>query len=571
MNNDMGQISSCVAALVAMTLWLSGCAGGPVLNAPESQTVAPAADAVHVRLLAMNDFHGHLDGPSGTVMVAGERVPAGGVANLAAHIEALRAAHPATLVVAAGDLVGASPLISSLFHDEPTVEALTMAGLDVSSVGNHEFDRGVDELLRLQHGGCHPERGCTPGRRFDGAGFTYLAANVRYRANGETILPAVDVREVGGVRIAFVGLTLEATPTIVAPGGVEAVSFDDEIETINALVPTLRQQGIETIVVLIHEGGHPAHALQDVHGCPEISGPIVDIVRGVDLAVDVFVTGHTHQLYICEIDGRLVTSADSYGRVLTMIDLYVEPRSGAVVARKAQQLVVDQTLEPVEQVARLVAEYRAASAELADRAVGRIAVDLPRQPDHAGESVLGKVIADAQLAATASDDGSGAAIAFINPGGIRESLLVAAAGARERGVVTYAQLHTVQPFANMLVTLSLTGAQIHRLLEQQWSGQPHPRVLNVSAGFAYQWDSMRPDGHKVDAASIMLHGHSLDADRVYRVTVPDYLANGGDLFSVLTEGAQRVVGPQDLDALVGYFQINSPVAAPADARIRRVR
>ena len=226
------------------------------------------------------------------------------------------------MFVAAGDLIGASPLLSGLFHDEPTIEALSLMGLEVSAVGNHEFDEGRDELLRMQNGGCHPLAGCRGPSKFAGAKFRYLAASTIDRRTGKTLLPAYEVKEFEGIPVAFIGLTLKDTPKVVSPSGVAGLEFRDEAETVNALVPELRRRGIEAIVVLIHEGGFPTG---DYNECPDISGPIVNIVKKLDKAVDLVVSGHTHRAYKCVIDGRLVTSADKFGTLVTEIELMLDP------------------------------------------------------------------------------------------------------------------------------------------------------------------------------------------------------------------------------------------------------
>ncbi|MFU8803854.1 MAG: bifunctional metallophosphatase/5'-nucleotidase [Bradymonadaceae bacterium] len=556
---------------LSAALLVGACSSGPQVVSDAPPETSEALSPIEVELIAFNDCHGHLQGPSGTVIVDGERVEAGGIAHLAAHIKAVRDAHPNTVVVAAGDLIGASPLISAIFHDEPTIKALGMAGLEISSVGNHEFDRGVDELLRMVEGGCHPKEGCREGYTYEGASFQYLAANVRYRETGETILPAYEIREFEGVKIAFIGLTLEATPDIVVPSAIVDVTFENEIETINALVPELQAQGIESIVVLIHEGGQPNKEIENINECPDLTGPIVTIAEGVDDAVDVIVSGHTHQPYICEFGGKLVTSSQSFGRIATKISLTIDRESRDIVGRSARQIVITHDIEPVAEIATLVAEYEELSASLATRPVGKIKADINRERNEAGESPLGAIIADAQLAATTAPDLGAAKIAFMNPGGIRDALLFESPTAPEPGVVTYAHLHTVQPFGNNLITMSLTGTQIHRLLEQQWEGQAHPRILQPSKGFTYKWNPENPDGRKVDPGSIKLDGEVLDANKKYRVTVNNFLANGGDAFTVLTEGTDLIGGVIDLDALITYVEAHSPLAPQKPSRIQLAR
>ena len=365
---------------------------------------ATPSETVNVHILAVNDFHGHLVGPSGTITEPdGRSIPAGGVAYLSAHIQALRAQHPHTVVVSAGDLIGASPLLSALFHDEPTIEAFNLIGLDYNAVGNHEFDEGAAELLRMQHGGCHPVEGCRDGDGFAGATFQFLAANVVRQDTATTLFPAYAVRHFAGVNLAFIGMTLKGTPTIVTPSGVAGLTFTDEAETVNALVPHLQAQGIEAIVVLIHEGGFPTGTYNE---CPGLSGAIVEIVQRFDPAVDVVISGHTHQAYNCQIHGRLVTSASSFGRVLTAVDLTIDRATGDVVGMRANNRIVTREVPPDARLTALVDIYQTLVAPLADRVIGSITADITRAPTPAGESALGDVIADAQWAATA-DPASG--------------------------------------------------------------------------------------------------------------------------------------------------------------------
>jgi 5'-nucleotidase len=522
---------------------------------------------VRVQLLAINDFHGHLappPGSSGEIRTGSNpdgspaRVKAGGASFLARHLANLRATNPNTVVVAAGDLIGATPLVSALFHDEPTLEAMNLMGLDLSSVGNHEFDEGATELLRMQSGGCHPVDGCQDGTPYAGARFSYLAANVR-TPQGTTLFPPYAVREFEGVKVAFIGMTLEGTPEIVDGTGIKGFQFRDEVETVNALVPELKRQGVEAIVVLLHEGGVQPGGYD---GCEGISGPIVDIAKGVDKAVDVLVTGHTHQAYNCVIDGKRVTSGASYGRLITDLDLVLDAATGDVVETTAHNVPVTQDVERVPEVQALVDRYDGLAAPLRDRVLGRVTETL-RQPNDktwpSGESTLGNAIADAQHEA-AKDAGS--QVAFMNPGGIRGDLAA--------GDVTYGAAFTLQPFGNALVTMTLTGAQLHTLLEQQWQEGSHARVLQPSRGFSYTWKASAPVGQRVDPASLRLNGQPIDPAGHYRVTVNTFLASGGDGFRVLAEGTERRGGMVDMDALELWLKSHSPRTPPETNRITRV-
>lgn len=536
--------------------------------------IAPASAArggtVKVQILAVNDFHGNLAPPagsSGRVTTATGTVDAGGVEYLATHIADLRAENRRTVFVSAGDMIGASPLLSALFHDEPSVEAFNQMKLDFNAVGNHEFDEGIQELLRMQRGGCHPIDGCLDGDGFMGARFRYLAANVVNDQTGRTLFPAFGIRRFAGVKVAFIGMTLEGTPSIVTPSGIAGYSFQDEADTVNNLIRRLRRQGVRAFVVLIHEGGYPTGLYNE---CPGISGPIVDIVERTDPQVDLFITGHTHQGYNCVIDGRPVTSAMSFGRLITDIDMELSRATGDVASISINNEIVTRDVTPDSWMTALIAKYNAVAEPLANRIIGQITADILRAANPAGESALGDVIADAQLDAT-DDPGFGdAVVAFMNPGGIRADLIYAGSPAGEGdGNVTYGESFTVQPFGNSLVTLTLTGAQIETLLEQQFvgCGQTANRILQVSEGFAYTWNAAGGDCDKVDPSTIMLNGEVVNPAASYRVTVNSFLADGGDNFFVLRDGTDRLGGAVDTDALEAYFQTHSPVPPGPQDRI----
>lgn len=482
---------------------------------------------------------------------------------MATAVRALKEKSSNVVMVAAGDLVGASPLLSALFHDEPTIESLDLMGLDLAAVGNHEFDEGAAELLRLQRGGCHPKDGCKGPAPFKGARFRYLAASTIDRSTGKPLLPAYEIRRFGGVPVGFIGLTLKATPRIVAPAGVAGLEFKDEAETVNALMPELKRQGVATVVVLIHEGGEPTGGHDE---CPGISGPIVDIVHKLDPAVGVVVSGHTHQAYVCRIDGRLVTSAHRFGTLLTEIDLKLDARSGALLDSRATNHIVrhDRHAKDAAQTA-LIGRYEKLAAPLAKRVVGHLAQDYTATPDEAGESMLGRLVADAQLEATRAADRGGARIAFTNPGGLRASLRPG-----RGGVVEFEDVFASQPFSNELVTMTLTGAEIEALLERQFGERipAEPRLLQVSRGFSYSWDARRPRGDRVVPGSLRLDGRPIAPGESLRITVNSYLAGGGDGHRVFTEGRDRLVGGKDVDALARY--VNAGPAPVDQPRITRV-
>ena len=525
---------------------------------------------VDVKLLALNDFHGNLEPPTGSSgTIAGQ--PAGGAEYLATQLAALRGAteeeQERTITVAAGDLIGASPLLSAAFHDEPTIEALTMAGLDFASVGNHEFDEGANELLRIQNGGCHPVDGCADGTPYTGAGFQYLSANAFKTATGQPLLPPYAVKKVAGVKVGFIGMTLEGTPQIVSQEGVAGLTFSDEAETANKYARILRSQGVQTIVVLLHEGGQQ-DATGGINDCTGFTGPVVDIANRMDPSIDVVVSGHTHQAYNCEINGKLVTSASSFGRLVTDIDLQIDRKTGDVLTAKANNVVVTRDVTKDAAQTELITRYKTALGPVATKVVGETAEPLNRVQETLfgtakGESPLGNVIADAQFAAT--DNEQGALGAFMNPGGVRADL--------DAGQVTYEEAFTVQPFANNLVTLDLTGAQLYCVLEQQFVVG---RTLYPSSTVRYTVDVNGATGTTADPCagtrvvrgSLTLGGVSVTDAGTYRVTVNNFLAGGGDGFTAIKSGTNQVTGMIDLDAFVAYLTASSPVSAPALDRIR---
>lgn len=525
---------------------------------------AHALESVSLRVIAINDFHGNLQPPKGK----NDDGDMGGAAWLAAHARAAIANRPHSVFVSAGDLINASPFVSALFQDEPTIEAMNAMGLALNAVGNHEFDEGVEELRRMQDGGCHPKLGCQFRANFEGARFRFLAANVVEGRTTRTVFPAYDIREYDGVKVAFVGLTLQNTRSMVNARGIAGWKFRDEAETVNALVPQLRAKGANAIVLLIHEGGYASGGPND---CPALSGPLVGVLRQLDPAVGVVISGHTHQAYNCVIDGRRVTSAGFYGRYYTLLDLTLDKRTGTLGAVEARNIAVTHDIAPDVKVAAIVDEA-ARLARAKDRVAGKLQASIERTGmdgrdmlnGASGESALGNVVADAQLWATRA---AGAQIAFMNSGGLRAELI-----RRNDGTVMYSDLFAAQPFSNNLVTVTLSGAQILELLEQQFpgrsNGQAYPRVLQVSTGFTYTWSASAPAGHRV--SDVRLDGKALEPKSNYRVTINDYLLTGGDRFAVLREGTDSEAGPLDVDALESYFAAHSPVSPPALGRIKRL-
>ena len=523
---------------------------------------------VPIQILAVNDFHGALL-PPGTIATPTGNVPAGGAEYLATWIKTLKATNPKTVVVSAGDMIGASPILSALFHDEPSIETFNEIGLDFNAVGNHEFDEGLTELLRMQKGGCHPVDGCADGDPFGGADFRYLAANVFYEGTNRTIFPPYGIRTFSGIKVAFIGMTLEGTPLIVSPSGVAGLEFKDEADTVNRLANLLKKRGVQAIVVLVHEGGFNSVGTE-YNACPGISGPIVDIVERTTDEVDLFITGHTHQAYNCVIDGRVVTSAASNGRLVTRINMEVSRKTKDVTSVTAENIIVTQNVAKDPAITALIAKYDAVAAPLRNRIIGSITGDITRAATRGEESSVGRLVADAQLDATNDANNGNAVIAFMNAGGLREDFIYSEiTGTEQPGEVTFGEMFQVQPFGNSLVTMDITGAQIETLLEQQWSTQPNPggKLLQVSEGFTYAYSQSAPIGDKVDPASIKLNGVTIDPNATYRVTVNSFLADGGDGFAVLREGTNRLGGAVDTDALEAYFAAHSPVSPVLTPRI----
>jgi len=575
-----------LAGSLVLTALLSACAAP---RAGDSLAVAPARPApVEVAVLAFNDFHGNLEPPRQSVGTPDgqggtAQVPAGGAAWLASALDAARARHPRSLTVAAGDLISASPLASSLFLDEPTVEVLSRLGLDYAAVGNHEFDRGTRELLRMQDGGCAKLTAREPCQieRFAGARYRYLAAST-LTAAGAPLFPASAVRTFGtgaqAVKIGVIGLTLKGTPMLVNPAGIADVTFADEADTINAEVPRLKAQGADAVVVVIHQGGRAA-GVPDPNGCAGFDGEIMPILQRLAPGVDVIVSGHTHADYICELPTAdpahpvLLTSAGQYGKELTEITLAIDPAAHRVVSRSARNLIVQSqaftsakgpvALSPLApqyapraDIAAYVQRYVDAAKVFATRPVGKLSAPAAKGEGALG-GPLGNLIADAQLAAT---QGAGAEIALMNPFGIRAALVPAADGA-----VTFGDIYLAQPFGSALITETLTGAEIKAVLEQGFDDLGPDQALAPSAGFAYRIDRRAALGSRISA--IMLNGKPLDPAARYRVTTNGFLALGGDGFTVFKAGRDVVTGPTDIEALEGWLRSAPQRDVPMEERV----
>jgi 5'-nucleotidase len=553
-----------------------------------------------VHLLAYNDFHGTLE--PGSQSLYGQFT--GGAAYLAKVVKAQQARYGANqATVFAGDGIGASPLANSLFHEEPATIVANLMHTDFASVGNHEFDKGSAELKRIQNGGCQAG-GCTGApyalanggstNIFPGAKFTYLSANVVVDATGKTLFPAVGVKQFPTtlgkhkVSVGFIGEVLKDTPTIVTPTGVAGLTFQDEADAANRAVAKLRKDGVKTSVLVIHQGGSQSAPVA-INGCNNslANSPIVDIAKRLDPSIKVIISAHTHAEYRCTltVNGvtRLITSASSFGRVLSDITLKVRQTNGELVSASATNILVTNALNTPApgvvrqadtskedpQVAAVVAQYVAAAAPLANRVIGKIQGDLTRIASPLGETTLGDVIADAQYVATAPAALGGAQLAFMNPGGVRADLLASAvsSGGEAVGEVTYGEAFTVQPFGNSLVTKTMTGDQIHRVLEQQFTGcggQISAKTLQISSTLKYE-SAPAAATCAAKIGRIWVAGVLVNPTDTLRVTMNNFIATGGDGFTVFNEGTNALGGAQDIDAFVDYFTANAPAGIPVPA------
>lgn len=624
-------------ALACATLFsLSACTDD------DTATAAPAATPFTVKVIGFNDFHGTLQSPGtfgeNTAVPAAQRPAVGGADQLAGLVAKLKSQATHSVVVGAGDFIGATPLISSLFHDEPAVEVLNRIGLEFNAVGNHEFDRGSAELQRLQTGGCKTAAGVTDPNTcqgastgtpvpFEGAKYQWLSANVASTATGKILLPAYGIKTFNGVKVAFIGMTLKATPTIVTPAGVAGLAFRDEAATVNALIPELRAQGIESIVVLVHQGGFQSAGLSDINGCDgDLAGSdLATIVKQLDDAVDLVVSGHTHAAYNCSagtVDvkasgtattrtaratglvnarGRQipVTSASAFGRVVSDIDLTIDPSTRDVKSVTATNRLVDRTdttVTPDATVAAIVAKYAARVSPIANQVIGAIKAELSAgASDAACNMPAGELIADAQLAATAPAGYGDAVIAFMNRGGVRSPgfTFTSSAVGEGDGNVTYGEAFTVQPFGNSLVTMTLTAQDLKNVLEQQFAGcrgqaAAATRVMIPSKGFKYTWDGAKACDARISNVTLTRGGATetivdaagtvLQPTNTYRVTVNSFMATGGDGFTTFLNGTALLGGAQDVDALTAYMaKYKAPAAAfvrggePEDAGATRVQ
>lgn len=579
-------------------------AGVGIAGTSSPSMAGPQGPLMDIQILSFNDFHGNLEGPSGSSarLVTGHELVtdaktgvvsavdktyegAGGVEYLATHLRDARKGHANTVTVAAGDIIGASPLLSAAFHDEPTIEAMNALGLEATAVGNHEFDEGYQELLRMQSGGCLPDllggvkdpTSCATTVDFPGANFKFLAANVKYASNGKTILPPYWIKDFGGAKIGFIGMTLKETPSIVTAAGIAGLEFTDEVKTANALVPVLRAQGVKAIVVLVHQGGTPAvqqwvgpdgktygvNATYDYTcgggGSLKEDSAILPIAANLDPQIDVIISGHTHQPYVCNVPDpngsqRLVTSASSFGRLFTETNLKFNTKSHDIVRPTVDStnMIVTRGVAAADETS-IINNYKTLIAPIANRELGHITATLTRNT--VGESTLGDLIADAQVNDPTLITGDKVpVVAFMNPGGIRTELNYPKSGPElTDGIVCYEEAFTVQPFNNYLVSMDMTGAEIRSLLAQQWTGGNAgggTKFLQVSAGLHYTVTGA--DAARV-VSNLTIGGTAVNDATVYRIVTNNFLADGGDNFAAFKNGTPRYFGGLDIDGFAKYM------------------
>ena len=549
---------------LTMALLLAGC-----VSAPQGP--------VTINLVSLNDFHGNLE-PSRYVLKDAngkdEVMRAGGAEAVAAALQAWRKEDKDLLLVSTGDIVGASPALSSLWADEPTIEVMNMLNLRASAVGNHEFDGGRRELLRQQKGGCdspHPTKACKLTPNFGGARFTYLGANVIDKASGKPLIPGYTIETVKGVKVGLVGVVLKDTPNMVVASGIAGLRFDDEAEAINRALPEMRAAGAQVVVALVHQGGRTVESPLQA-GCSQLKGDIVDVVKKIDPSVKLVLTGHSHQGYLCDVDGRTVTQADTAGHLLTRVSMQVEPKTGEVKSLKVSNVVMKPGEYPPDaKMTAFVAQVKERSREALNRPVAKVAgAPVLRKTNDAGESALGNLIADAALDSTRA---MGAQLAFMNNGGIRRDL-----EAGPDGTVAFGQAKVVLPFGNTTVVMDLTGAQIRSLLERQWADgvDSNSSVLQVSQGFSYAWDPKRPAGSRIVPGSLRLDGKVMQDGATYRIATNNFLAEGSDGYPEFAKGTARVdTGMRDLDGFIAWLKKReaqgAAAMAPAAPRIVKIK
>ncbi|GAM12029.1 bifunctional 2',3'-cyclic-nucleotide 2'-phosphodiesterase/3'-nucleotidase [Mesobacillus selenatarsenatis] len=496
---------------------------------------------LEVQLLGINDFHGQLD-------TYNSKLNAGGVDYLAAYLKKHEAENPEnTLMLHAGDAVGASSPVSALLQDEPTINIMNKLGFDVGTVGNHEFDEGVAEMLRLINGGSHPKTVDKYGV-FGGADFSYVAANVVDEKTNEPILDPYVIKEVSGVPIGFIGIAYSDTPSIVTPSGVAGVKFTDEVEAINKYAAELKEQGVEAIVVITH---NPAKSDSDGSNPTE---ELVEIAKNVDDEVDVMFGGHNHQYTNTIVDGKLLVQSYSYGTAFSDVDLLIDPVTKDIKKKTAAIVnVARDGITPDPEIKAILDNYIADVAPILNEKIGTTPGFISREANAHGESAMGNMVADAMRWKTGTD------FAFMNSGGVRSDI--------DAGEITWKEAFTVQPFGNDLVKMEVTGAQIKTLLEQQWGSKV--RIMPIS-GLKVTYDDTRAAGDRI-VSIVKNDGTPVAPGETYSITVNNYMADGGDGYAILATIKDRTVDVVDLEAFVGYIKENGTVDPKIEGRVLNIK
>jgi 5'-nucleotidase len=519
-------------------------------------TPAQAADPIVLNLLGINDFHGRID--TNTVKFAGT-------------VEQLRAeaGEARTLMVSAGDNVGASLFPSAVEGDIPTLDVLNALDLDASAAGNHEFDKGYSDLTE---------------RIAPAADFPILGANV-LTTGGEPALDPYEIVEVDGLDVAVVGAVTQETPSLVNPDGVAGLTFADPVASINDTVADLDALADppDVIVASVHEGA--PDGAQTYEQAIASSDVFKDLAENTSAEVDAIFMGHTHQAYAYDapVPGqagqtRPIVQTGQYGANIGQIQLTVDSETGDVQSHTQRNVArttaaddgLISTYPRVAEVDTIVDTALANAAEVGNQVKGHLTADITRaftgtSEDRASESTLGGLVADALLAKV-SETPAGADLAMTNPGGLRADLLYAGSGGTNTdGVITYAEANAVLPFVNNLSSVTLSGASLTKVLEQQWQRDADGNVpsraylqMGVSKNVKYTFDPTRPEGDRI--TSVTIDGEAIDADASYKVAVPSFLAAGGDNFRAFKDGTAVDTGLVDYEAWIEYLGQHDPVS-----------
>ncbi len=530
---------------------------------------AASTDVTTIKLLGINDFHGQIvDGRK-----SGSH-PVGGAAVMASYFK--KEMDDNTVIALMGDQVGASTPASSLLNDEPTILFFNSLGnshctpqtrLDpacniVATVGNHEFDKGQKNLFEMINGrDTAPTNNWIPLPHYPGASFPYISANIVDATTGKPLFQPYIIKNVNGTRIAFIGAILKDAPSVIMPTRIQGIKFLDEADTINQYLPKIKAQGVNIVVVIIHQGGQQNAYEGPTRDNSNITGDIVNIVNRLDDGVDVVMAGHTHQFLNGFLNNKsgnkvLVTQAYSYSAAFAEVTLHVDNKTHSVMDESASIIntYADQAPgnAPDADTVKLIQYAKDKTDPMVNQHIGDLQNPLSKNPNAAGESELGDLITDAMRANVHAD------ISFMNAGGIRANL--------DAGNVTWGTLAAVQPFSNQVVELALTGDDIRTLLEQQWT-TARSSVLGVS-GLAYSYDSSKPIGQRV--LTITHDGQPLDSKKTYMVATNDFLALGGDGFTVLESASVIKSGDTDLNALISYIEsLPQPFSAKIEGRIQQ--